>query len=149
MKLICLGKIKEEYVKKGIEDYTNRIKKHYPFEIIELKESKIDSIIALEKEKDDILSKIKEKDYVILLDRCGKEQDTLTFSKSIENLINNNNNIVFIIGSSYGIHQTIKERANLILSFSKMTFPHQLFRLLFVEQLYRSIKIIKNEPYHK
>ncbi len=149
MKLICMGKIKEGYIKEGIADYLKRIKKSHNLEVLELVEDKIDSPLALKKEQDKILNAIKEDDYVILLDRLGQSIETVKFSNKIDNLLTMSKNIVFILGSSYGVGDKVKERSNETLSFSNLTFPHQLFRLLFMEQLYRALKIIKNEPYHK
>jgi 23S rRNA (pseudouridine1915-N3)-methyltransferase len=92
---------------------------------------------------------INEKDYIITLEIEGKELNSIDFSKLIDSTLSINSNITFIIGGSYGLHNDIKELSNYKLSFSKLTFPHQLFRLILLEQLYRCFKILKNESYHK
>ena len=91
----------------------------------------------------------KEKDYVVTLEIDGEELSSIELSKKIDNIMLNNSDITFIIGGSYGLHDDIKKRSNFALSFSKMTFPHQLFRLILLEQIYRSFKILNNETYHK
>lgn len=150
IKIICTGKIKESFIKSGIEEYQKRISKYTKLEILELPDIANDNInIILEKEKKQILSKLKDKDYVITLEIEGQELTSIEFSNTINNLLISNSNIVFIIGSSYGIHEEIKRRSNFHLSFSKLTFPHQIFRILLLEQIYRSYKILNNETYHK
>ncbi len=144
IKIICLGKIKEEYLNKMIEDYTKRISKYHKIEIIELKDTN-----DLSSEKDDINKHINNQDYVIALDIDGENIDSVSFAKKIDNIFLTNGTIDFIIGSSYGLHEDIKKRANYRLSFSKMTFPHGLFRAILLEQIYRSFKILNNETYHK
>ena len=150
IKIITVGKLKEKYLKDAIEEYLKRLSKYTKVEIIELEDSKIDTEnIALEEEKDKILKNINPKDYVITLEIEGKEYSSPEFAEKIRNTLIENSNITFIIGSSYGIHKDIKEKANYHLSFSKMTFPHQLFRIFLLEQIYRSYKILNNEKYHK
>ena len=92
---------------------------------------------------------INDKDYIITLEIEGEELDSVSLSKKINDTLNNYSNITFIIGGSYGLHEDIKKLSNYKLSFSKLTFPHQLFRVILLEQLYRSYKIINNEAYHK
>lgn len=147
IKVICIGKIKEDYLKKGIEEYKKRITKYSKIEIIELDDESNGNI--LEKERDKILKHINDKDYIITLEINGKIIDSLELSKKIENVFLNYSNITFIIGGSYGLHDDIKNRSNYALSFSKLTFPHQLFRMMLLEQIYRSFKISHNETYHK
>lgn len=150
IKIICLGKIKEKFYREAILEYLKRLSKYSKIEIIELPDETInDKEIALTKEKEKILSKIKEKDYVITLEVEGVSLDSVELSNKIDNTLSNNSNITFIIGSSYGIHYEVKSRANFHLSFSNMTFPHQLFRVILLEQIYRAFKIINNETYHK
>jgi 23S rRNA (pseudouridine1915-N3)-methyltransferase len=144
IKIICLGKIKEDYLNKMIEDYTKRISKYHKLEIIELKDTN-----DLASEKVDILRHINSQDYVIALDIDGENIDSVALAKKIDSTFLTNGTIDFIIGSSYGLHEDIKKRANYRLSFSKMTFPHGLFRAILLEQLYRSFKILNNETYHK
>lgn len=143
IKIIAIGKIKENYLKEAINDYQKRINKYHKLEIIEIED---DNIIN---EKDRILKHINKKDYLIALDIQGIELTSIELSKKIDNIFINKSNITFIIGGSNGIHDSIKNIVNYKLSFSKMTFPHQLFRLILLEQIYRSFKILNNETYHK
>ncbi len=147
IKVICVGKIKEDYLKKGIEEYKKRISKYSKIEIIELIDESNGNI--LEKERDKILKYINDKDYIITLEIDGNNVDSVELSKKIENIYLNYSNITFIIGGSYGLHDDIKSKSNYALSFSKLTFPHQLFRMMLLEQIYRSFKISHNETYHK
>lgn len=156
VKVITIGSIKETYIRDGIAEFKKRIKPYANLEEIELKETLItdesSSNIekALDDESDKILSKINNRDYVIALDVKGRQYDSEEFSKKLEELkIDGYNDFVYIIGSSYGLSEKIKNRADLKLSFSKFTFPHQLMKLILFEQIYRWIKISKNEPYHK
>lgn len=143
IKIITVGKIKENYLKEAINDYQKRINKYHKLEIIEIED---DNIIN---EKDRILKHINKKDFLIALDIQGTELTSIELSKKLDNIFINNSNITFIIGGSNGIHDSIKNIVNYKLSFSKMTFPHQLFRLILLEQIYRSFKILNNETYHK
>lgn len=156
VKIITIGSIKENYIRDGIAEFKKRIKPYANLEEIELKETLItdesNSNIekALDDEADKILSKINNRDYVIALDVKGRQYGSEEFSKKLEELkIDGYNDFVYIIGSSYGLSEKIKNRADLKLSFSKFTFPHQLMKLILFEQIYRWIKISKNEPYHK
>ena len=150
IKIICIGKIKEKYTSDAINDYLKRLSKYTKIEIIELPNYNSDNISEiLIHEKELILKNIKDKDYIITLEIEGKQLDSISFSNKINEIFNHNSNISFIIGGSYGIHQDIKNISNYSLSFSKMTFPHQLFRLILLEQIYRSFKIQNNETYHK
>ena len=148
IKLICVGSIKENYLKDAIDDYLTRIKKYTKIELIEVKDSKIEEKALLDEEKE-ILKHIKDKDYVITLEIDGNMKDSISFSNYLEKLEVEYNNIVFIIGGSLGLSDKIKELSNYKLSFSKMTLPHQLFRLILLEQIYRAYKIKNNETYHK
>ena len=147
IKIICVGKLKEDYLKKAIEEYKKRITKYSKIEMIELEDESNGNI--LEKEKTKILKYIHEKDYVITLEIDGSSIDSMELSKKIESIYLNYSNITFIIGGSYGLHDDIKKRSNYALSFSKLTFPHQLFRVMLLEQIYRSFKIMHHETYHK
>jgi len=150
IKIICIGKIKEQFYRDAIQEYLKRLSKYTKIELIELNDINNDNInIILEKERDEILSKIKEKEYIITLEIEGKELDSVELSNKINELQIKNSNITFIIGGSYGIHNDIKNMSNYKLSFSKLTFPHQLFRVMLLEQIYRSYKILNNETYHK
>ena len=144
IRIICLGKIKEEYLNKMIEDYKKRISRYHKIEIIELKDTN-----NLEEEKNNIIKQINNQDYVIVLDIDGEQIESVKFAEKIDNIFLTNGTIDFIIGSSYGLHQDVKKRADYRLSFSKMTFPHGLFRAVLLEQIYRAFKIQNNETYHK
>ena len=147
--LITVGKIKEKYIKEGIEDYLKRLSKYTKIELIELEDEAFDKTKTLKKEAEKIMKKINPKSYIITLEIDGKEISSPELSELIEKTIVTHSHITFIIGGSYGLDDEIKKISNYKLSFSKMTFPHQLFRLLFLEQLYRSFKIMNNEEYHK
>lgn len=149
IKIITVGKIKEKYLKDGINEYLKRMQKYTKIKIIELQDEDFDINKTLLKEKEKIEKYIKEKDYVVTLEIDGEELSSIELSKKIDNIMLNNSDITFIIGGSYGLHDDIKKRSNFALSFSKMTFPHQLFRLILLEQIYRSFKILNNETYHK
>lgn len=150
IKLITTGKIKEKYLKEAISEYTKRLSKYTKLEIIELNDYDFDNKnIVLEKEKEQILKHISDKDYIVTLEIEGKQFSSTEFAEKINNIFIKNSNITFIIGGSYGLHDDIKKKSNLALSFSKFTFPHQLFRVILLEQIYRAFKIIKNESYHK
>ena len=150
IKIITVGTIKEKYLKEAIEEYSKRISKYTKIEIIELKdEGLVEKEKALKLEEEKIIKHINEKDYIISLEIEGEELTSVEFSKKINNILIENSNITFIIGGSYGLSEKIKQMAKFHLSFSKMTFPHQLFRVILLEQIYRSYKIINNESYHK
>ena len=150
IKILCLGKIKETFFKEAINEYTKRLSKYTKIDIVELDDYKgDDKIISLETEKSLILKNLNEKDFVITLEIEGNELTSIELSKKIDEILTFNSNIVFVIGSSYGLHDDIKRRSNYKLSFSKLTFPHQLFRVVLLEQIYRSYKILNNESYHK
>lgn len=150
IKIICLGKVKEKYLQDGIDEYIKRISKYTQVKIIELEDEGIkDDKVALKKEKEKILKYLNTKDYIIVLDIFGKEMTSLEFADKIDKTLIINSDITFIIGGSYGLDEEIKSLSNYRLSFSKMTFPHQLFRLILLEQIYRAYKINHNEEYHK
>ena len=150
IKIITVGHIKEKYLSDAIEEYKKRISKYSKIEIQEIKDEGIlekEKALSIEGEK--ILKNIQDKDYVITLEIDGKELSSEEFSKKIETIQIENSSITFIIGGSFGLSDKVKERSNLKISFSKLTFPHQLFRVILLEQIYRSFKIINNESYHK
>ena len=150
IKIICVGKIKEEYFKDAIDEYKKRLSKYTDIEIIEvLDEGLTDVKTALKKESEKILKYINTKDYIITMEIEGKQLSSPELAEKINNIYNTNSNISFIIGGSYGLSDDIKNMSNYKLSFSKMTFPHQLFRIILLEQIYRSFKINNNESYHK
>ena len=143
IKIICVGKIKENYLRDMINDYTKRISKYHKIEIIELTDSNIN------KEKAELLRVMNTKDYNIVMDIDGNNLSSREFAEKIDKTFLINSNITFIIGGSDGVSPEIKELANYRLSFSKLTFPHQLFRGILLEQIYRAFKILNNESYHK
>lgn len=150
IKIICLGKIKEKYFKEAEKEYLKRLTKYTKIEIIELEDiNDIDVNYALTKEKEKIKQYLKPRDNIVILDINGTEKTSNEFAIFINNEITYNNNIIFIIGSSNGLHDEIKKLTNKKISFSRLTFPHQLFRVVLLEQIYRSFKIINNEQYHK
>jgi 23S rRNA (pseudouridine1915-N3)-methyltransferase len=151
IKIICVGKIKEKYFKDAIEEYLKRLSKYTKVEIIELEDDPSDDEkISLNNEKDKIIKNIKKNDYIITMEIDGTMLDSISLSKKIDNLLSQgNSDLTFIIGSSYGLHNDVKVLSKMKLSFSKLTFPHQLFRVLLLEQIYRSYKIMNNESYHK
>ena len=149
LKIICVGKIKEKYLVDAINEYQKRLSKYVKLEIIELPDVSFDLKKTLETERDYILKNIKTSDYNILLDINGKELTSIEFANTFDKIRNNHSNINFIIGGSNGVHEDIRSIANEKISFSRLTFPHQLFRVILLEQIYRSFKILNNEEYHK
>lgn len=150
IKIICVGKIKEKYLQEAINEYKKRISKYTKMEIITLPDYDYENEeLTREKEKELILKNINIKDYLITLEIEGKMLTSQEFASKIDNTFITNSNISFVIGGSYGLSDDIKRISNFKLSFSKMTFPHQLFRVILLEQIYRAFKINKNESYHK
>ena len=149
IKIICVGKIKEKYFTDAINEYQKRLSKYTKLEIIEVQDYDGDISTILKKESEQILKHLNDKSYIITLEIEGNNLDSVEFSKKIDNVLINNADITFIIGGSYGLADEIKNKSNYKLSFSKMTFPHQLFRVMLLEQIYRSYRIINNESYHK
>ena len=143
IRIICVGKIKEQYLKDLIDDYYKRINKYHNVEIIELKDSNI------EEEGQLIMKNIKDRDFVVTLEIDGNNLSSIDLSYNINKWMIENSNIDFIIGGSNGIAKIVNNRSNYKLSFGKNTFPHGLFRGILIEQLYRSFKILNNESYHK
>lgn len=153
--IIAVGTIKEKYLKEAIVEYRKRLSKFFSLNIIEIDETvaKIENESNIRKTIEDEARKISDKlknEYVVALDIDGKGYSTIELSNEIKNvMIKGHSEISFVIGGSYGLSETIKKRADLRISFSKLTFPHQLFRVILMEQIYRVFKIINNEPYHK
>lgn len=150
--IYCVGSIKENYLDLAINEYLKRLSKYVSLKIIECDEFKIqngtnESIII--KESNNLIKKINKNDYLIALDSKGKEYTSIEFSSHLKNLIDiGKGQIGFIIGGSLGFSEEVKSLARESISFSKLTFPHQLFRVFLLEQLYRAFRIINNEPYH-
>ena len=149
IKIIALGKIKEKFLKEGINEFLKRLTPYASVSILELKDENLTAKILLD-EGEKILSNIKPQDYVITMEIKGKQFSSEEFAQKIEEITNDGTQeIVFVIGSSCGIGKNVSDRANLKMSMSKMTFLHQFARLILVEQIYRAFKIIKGETYHK
>lgn len=150
IKIITVGSIKENYLKEAVLEYKKRLSKYTSIEIIEVKDEGLvekEKAISLEGEK--IKKYLNSRDYIITLEINGQELTSVEFSNKLEKILIENSNIVFIIGGSYGLSKEITSLSKLHLSFSKMTFPHQLFRVILLEQIYRAFKIKNNESYHK
>ncbi|BCN31926.1 23S rRNA (pseudouridine(1915)-N(3))-methyltransferase RlmH [Anaeromicropila herbilytica] len=155
--VVCVGKIKEKYFTMGIEEYSKRLSRYCKLDIIELPDEKTpDNASAAEelqikkKEGERILKSVKDGAYVIALAIEGKMLTSEELSEKIEALgVNGDSHIVFIIGGSLGLDAEVLKRADYKLSFSKMTFPHQMMRMVLLEQVYRGYRIMKGEPYHK
>lgn len=150
IKILCVGKIKEKFFKDSIAEYQKRLSKYTKLEIIEVDDICDSNIDIIKKKEADLLRKnISDRDYVITLEIDGEQLSSIELSKKISNILIVNPNLIFIVGGSYGLDESIKELSNYSLSFSKLTFPHQLFRIILLEQIYRSYRIMNNESYHK
>ena len=154
--IICIGKVKEKYLKDAIKEYSKRLSKYCKLNILELSDEKIpdklnDSISneIKNKESNAILNHIKKDSYIICLDLTGKELSSEEFSKNIENLSLQTSNITFVIGGSLGLSSDLLKKSHQKICFSKMTFPHQLIRVFLLEQLFRGFKISNGETYHR
>lgn len=144
IKIICLGKLKENYLTQLVNDYQKRISRFHKIKLIELKDE--DNLV---KEENQILKYIEEKDFVITLEIEGKSLTSEEFATLIENTFITHSTITFLVGSSLGLSENVKKRSNFALSFSNMTYPHGLFRGILLEQIYRAFKINNHESYHK
>ena len=147
--ILCVGKIKEKFFTMAIEEYAKRLSRYCKLEIIEVADEKTDEN-ASEAEGERLLKQIKDGAYVIALAINGKQLDSVELSQKIEKCgVMGCSHIVFVIGGSLGLDERILNRADYKLSFSNMTFPHQLMRVILLEQIYRSYRIMNGEPYHK
>lgn len=155
--ILAVGKIKEKFFRDAIEEYAKRLSRYCKFNVIEVPDEKTPDRASeaeeeqiKEKEAQKLLEKISNDAYVITLEIAGDELDSVSFSKTVEKLgIEGKSHIIFVIGGSLGLHQKVSKRADRKISFSKMTFPHQLMRVILCEQIYRGYRIMNNEPYHK
>ena len=155
--IVCVGKIKEKYFNMAIDEYSKRLSRYIKLNIIEVADEQTpdnapDAVCDMikRKEAERIIKAIKPDSYVITLEINGEMLDSVKLSKKIESIgVNGNGSITFVIGGSLGLHEEVMNRSNYALSFSKMTFPHQLMRVILLEQIYRSYRILNNEPYHK
>jgi len=156
VKIISVGNLKEQYWRQAAAEYEKRLKRYIDLEIIEIKEARIkdkpsaaEISQGLDKEASEIIKQIHITDYVVVLALAGKMFSSEQFADIIDNWEQHGKRIIFVIGSSYGLATSIAERADLVLSFSKMTFTHQMIRIFLLEQVYRGYKILRNETYHK
>lgn len=155
--IICVGKIKERFYRDALDEYAKRLSKYCKFEIVEVadektpdKASPVEEEQIKEKEAGRILTKIKPDSYVCTLEIAGKQLSSTELAVWMEkSAIGGKSQICFVIGGSLGLHASVLARSDFALSFSKMTFPHQLMRVILSEQIYRAFRIINNEPYHK
>ncbi|MGE5543482.1 MAG: 23S rRNA (pseudouridine(1915)-N(3))-methyltransferase RlmH [Bacillota bacterium] len=155
--VISVGKVREPYLNTGVKDFLTRLRPYVNVDYVEGLEQKtppnpspaqIADVLAREGQR--VLSCLKEEDYLIVLDSRGQSMTSETLAGKIEDLMNHGQSrVVFVIGGSHGLAPQLIQRADLVLSFSPLTFPHQLAVLMLLEQLYRSFKIIRGEPYHK
>ena len=155
--VLCVGKVKEKFFTDAIKEYSKRLSRYCKLEIVELADEKTpdgaseaEEVAIREKEGERILKALKDDAYVIALAIEGKMLDSVELSQKIDRLgVSGTSHIAFVIGGSLGLAPAVMKRADYALSFSRMTFPHQLMRVVLLEQLYRSYRILKNEPYHK
>lgn len=155
--ILCVGKIKEDFYKKAVAEYEKRLSRYCKLEILEVMDEKTpegasETVITQIKEKEGerLLKLVREDTYVVALAIEGKMMDSPGLAKNIEGLgLRGKSHIAFVIGGSLGLSESVLARADELLSFSKMTFPHQLMRVILLEQIYRSYRIIHKEPYHK
>lgn len=155
--LITVGKIKEKYLRDALEEYAKRLSRYCRLDIIEVPDEKTpdnasekEELMIKEKEGDLILKHIKDNMYVITLEILGKQITSEELAANIKELgVKGESNIAFVIGGSLGLSKVVQQRSDFKLSFSRMTFPHQLFRVMLLEQIYRAFRIINGEPYHK
>ena len=147
IKIICVGKIKEKYFIDALEEYKKRLSKYTKLEIIEIKDESNEKSKKIEAEN--IIKHLKSNEYIITLQIEGNKLNSEQLAEKIDKILITNPNITFIIGGSLGLDKSVKDISNFQLSFSNLTFPHKLFRIMLIEQIYRSFKIINNETYHK
>ena len=155
--IICVGKIKEQYLKDAVAEYSKRLSKYCSLTITEISDEQVPNNLndklaqnIKQIESNHILSHIKRDSYVICLDLKGKQFSSEEFSKKIENIaLNDSSNITFIIGGTLGMSDELLKKSNELICFSKMTFPHQLIRIFLLEQIFRAFKISNNETYHR
>ena len=155
--ILCVGKIKEKFFNDAISEYAMRLSKYCSFEVVEVADEKTPDKASealedqiKEKEAKRLLGKIREDAFVCTLEITGKKLTSLQFADWLEKAaVSAKSNIVFVIGGSLGLHSSVLARSNMGLSFSDMTFPHQLMRVILSEQIYRAYRIIHGEPYHK
>ena len=153
LKLICIGKLSEVWQREAAEDYAARVQRYFPLNIVELKEEKGgrkgDTAGLLKREGERILEKVPDQAFLIVLDEWGRNLGSEPFADLLSReMLHGGRDWCFLVGGPYGLDPAVRNKADLVLSLSKMTFTHQMARVLLLEQLYRSCTIIKNEPYH-
>jgi 23S rRNA (pseudouridine1915-N3)-methyltransferase len=154
LRLVCVGKVSEAYLREGVEEYASRIKRYLPFETVELKEEKAggrgaDNSFIRDREGERILEKIPQGAFVVTLDERGRNVSSEGLADLLEkHMVQGTPEIAMVVGGPYGLSQAVKGRGNLQLSLSPMTFTHQMVRLILLEQIYRALTIIRHEPYH-
>ena len=155
--ILCVGKIKESFYRQAVDEYTKRLSKYCKLEIVEVtdektpdKASEVMESQIKEKEAERLIDKLKEDSYIFTLEIKGKKYTSEAFAETIEKLtVQGKSHLTFVIGGSLGLHEKILKLSNQPISFSDMTFPHQLMRVILTEQIYRAFRIMNNEPYHK
>jgi len=153
LRLVCVGRLSESYLRDGADDFAGRIQRYLPFSIAELKEEKggkkQDPQFIREKEGERLLAKIPDDAFAIVLDEKGDLLGSETFAELLgRHMVRGTQELVFVIGGAYGLSNAVRQRGNLTLSLSAMTFTHQMARLILLEQIYRGMTILRNEPYH-
>jgi 23S rRNA (pseudouridine1915-N3)-methyltransferase len=154
LRLFCIGKLSTSFIKTGVHEYLSRIRRYIQVDLIEIKEGKASSVkkpsaLAIADEGNGLLHKIAADAYAVVLDERGKGMGSRRLAGFLDrHMLEGTGELVFIIGGPYGLSDKVRERADLLLSLSDMTLPHQLARLVLLEQLYRAFTIIRNEPYH-
>lgn len=157
IRIVAVGKCKEKYWRSAIDEYSKRLSKYCHLELVEVEDEKtpqfaseLEETKIKEKEAERILKHISSQSYVFVLAIEGQQRDSVQFSKEIQKLaVEGKSDITFVIGGSLGLHESVMKRGNTQISFSQMTFPHQLMRVVLLEQIYRGYRIANNEPYHK
>ena len=153
LRLVCVGRMSAGFLREGADDYLSRVQRYLPLEVIELKEEKTGGKthpeLVRQKEGERILQRISSRDWVIALDEHGTLQDSVKLAKLLEgHMLDGTPALTAVIGGAYGLSRAIRQRADLVLSLSPLTFTHQMARMIWLEQLYRGLTIIRNEPYH-
>ncbi len=155
LRLLCVGKVSEGYLRQGSDDFAGRVRHYLPLTIVEIKEEKPggktpDARLIREREGARILEKIAAEDFVIVLDERGSSMGSEELARMLErHMIAGTSQVVLVIGGAHGVSETVRSRGNLVLSLSAMTLTHQMARLFLLEQIYRALTILRNEPYHK
>ncbi len=155
--IVCVGKLKEKFYRDAVDEYAKRLGKYCKLEILEVLDERTpdgagpaQEMRILEKEAGRILEKLREDAFVCTLEIAGKKMSSMALAEWLQQTtVQGTSHIIFVIGGSLGLHSSVRERSDLALSFSDMTFPHQLMRVILCEQIYRAFRIVNGEPYHK